>query len=587
MNLQQIISSDLAARLGWTLLHSLWQGAAVALVLAAAMRLLRFHSPPLRYSAALGSLAVLLIAMCVTFARSGPVRQDQFVASATIARVEASAPSGPPSDETAVSVSPPISPALPRSSPSNASRWSLFTTRLHRIVPYLACAWGLGVVFVSLWHTGGWIAVQRLRRLGVESVDAATAQLARAVATRLEIHRVVRVVQSLRIETPLVVGWLRPMILLPAAVLAGLTAGQLEAILAHELAHIRRHDYLLNLVQVAIETLLFYHPAVWWISRRIRLEREQCCDDIAVAICGDRCRYVESLAALEEVRMNGVMALAARGAGGSEMVMRVRRILGARPKRSRRPTIKNTAATSLILVVATIAACTQLHLKSGVGTDDPVSQGLLRHLEAAENAIHNLKVEEFELTEEFLPDGASEWQKTPISVSGTAWYGDPKDGTFRMNKTDVLEWLPFKSDVGNPDAPKFPPFSKSSNEMSFDGTDGHTLCAENVGGRQSITQYWGSDDPGRRPSGDNPLYHEATGATFSLSFMRNEVTGENSRGTLSQSIRFGLQRGAKLNLVAAKIDGTDVVQQNWNSHGVSSAISFDPQHGFALGIGPK
>ena len=313
MNLQQIISSDLAARLGWTLLHSLWQGAAVALVLAAAMRLLRFHSPPLRYSAALGSLAVLLIAMCVTFARSGPVRQDQFVASTTIARVEASAPSGPPSDETAASASPPISSALPRSSPTSPSRLSLFTTRLHRIVPYLACAWGLGVLLVSLWHTGGWIAVQRLRRLGVESVDTATARLASALATKLNIHRVVRVVQSLRIETPLVVGWLRPMILLPAAVLVGLTPGQLEAILAHELAHIRRHDYLVNLVQVAIETLLFYHPAVWWLSRRIRLEREQCCDDIAVAICGDRCRYVESFAALDEVRMNGVMALAARG----------------------------------------------------------------------------------------------------------------------------------------------------------------------------------------------------------------------------------------------------------------------------------
>ncbi len=173
MNLQQILSSDLAARLGWTLLHSLWQGAAVALVLVVTMRLLRFHSPPLRYSAALGSLAVLLIAMGMTFAGSGPVRQDQSVASATIARVEASAPSGPPSDPTVAAVSLPTSSVLPRSLPTSASRLSLFTTRLQRIVPYLACAWSLGVLLVSLWHTGGWIAVQRLRRLGVESVDAA------------------------------------------------------------------------------------------------------------------------------------------------------------------------------------------------------------------------------------------------------------------------------------------------------------------------------------------------------------------------------------------------------------------------------
>ena len=90
--------------------------------------------------------------------------------------------------------------------------------------------------------------------------------------------------------------------LLPASALAGLSPQQLEAILAHELAHIRRHDYLVNLLQTLVETLLFYHPAVWWLSRRIRIERENCCDDLAVSLCGDPVAYAKALADLEELR---------------------------------------------------------------------------------------------------------------------------------------------------------------------------------------------------------------------------------------------------------------------------------------------
>ena len=98
------------------------------------------------------------------------------------------------------------------------------------------------------------------------------------------------------------IGWLRPVVLWPPALLAGLSVEQFESLLAHELAHVRRHDYLVNLVQTAIETLLFYHPAVWWLSRRIRHERECCCDDLAVAACGNRLSYARALAALEELR---------------------------------------------------------------------------------------------------------------------------------------------------------------------------------------------------------------------------------------------------------------------------------------------
>ena len=124
----------------------------------------------------------------------------------------------------------------------------------------------------------------------------------------------------------MVVGWWRPVILLPATAVTGLPSDQLALILGHELAHIRRHDYLVNLVQSVIETVLFYHPAVWWVSSRIREERENCCDDRAVSLCGDRLEYARALAALEQMRV-GAWSLAPSANGGT-LLARIRRILG-------------------------------------------------------------------------------------------------------------------------------------------------------------------------------------------------------------------------------------------------------------------
>ena len=121
------------------------------------------------------------------------------------------------------------------------------------------------------------------------------------------------------------IGWLKPVILIPTSALAGLSPLQLEAILAHELAHIRRHDYLVNLLQTLVETLLFYHPAVWWVSKQIRIERENCCDDLAVSLCGDPILYAQALADLEHLRGAGTNLVLA--ANGGSLLHRVKRLL--------------------------------------------------------------------------------------------------------------------------------------------------------------------------------------------------------------------------------------------------------------------
>ena len=150
-----------------------------------------------------------------------------------------------------------------------------------------------------------------------------------ALSARLGLTRTVRLLESTRLQVPVVVGWLRPVLLVPTAVLGGLSPQQLEAVIAHELAHIRRHDYLVNLLQSAVETLLFYHPAVWWVSSAVRAEREHCCDDLAVVACGDAVLYARALTAIETLRheeMGVAMAIT-----GSPLLARVRRLLGAKP----------------------------------------------------------------------------------------------------------------------------------------------------------------------------------------------------------------------------------------------------------------
>ena len=196
---------------------------------------------------------------------------------------------------------------------------------LDALVPWILLTWSLGVAIGAVrWMQGCWW----LRHLGtveVTTLDAVWLDRLEDLKVRFEVSRPVRLMSSAIAEVPMVIGWLRPLILLPASSLAGLTPVQLEAILAHELAHVRRYDYLVNALQNLIETVLFFHPAVWWISRWIRLEREHCCDDMVVRICRDRLVYARALFKLEELR--AVSPRLALAASGGSLLQRIRRLI--------------------------------------------------------------------------------------------------------------------------------------------------------------------------------------------------------------------------------------------------------------------
>ena len=190
---------------------------------------------------------------------------------------------------------------------------------------YCVFAWLIGVTAFSLRALGGYIVLRRLVRAHCEPLTVELRNRCLSLQERLGVQRAVRYLQSGLVEAPAVVGWFRPAVLIPVSALTGLSSSQLEAVIAHELAHIKRLDCFVNLFQIAIEAVWFYHPEFWWVNRQILSERENCCDDVAVTISGEALSYARALAVLEDLRQGPAWAL---GANSGSVKERVRRILG-------------------------------------------------------------------------------------------------------------------------------------------------------------------------------------------------------------------------------------------------------------------
>jgi beta-lactamase regulating signal transducer with metallopeptidase domain len=329
--------------IGWALVQSLWQGAVIGVVTAFLLLTLRRSAASRRYMVACLALAALVILPVVTAVlharelRTSGIRLDLampgFISpdGRPIAVLE-SAPGGGSRDSNV-----PAMMLIGRWPDKRVEEWSLIAVPL----------WLVGVMALSSRLVAGWLVVERIKRAAAQPVSKAWLSRVRTIANRLRITRPVRVIESAVVSSPMVVGWLRPVILLPASALTGLAPAQLEAVIAHELAHIQRHDYLVNLIQTAVETLLFYHPASWWISRQIRVEREHCCDDVAVELCGDRLTYARALADLEQLR-GADMTLALAATGGS-LIRRIRRLLGVSSEQDNSPTSVVVCALLVVL----------------------------------------------------------------------------------------------------------------------------------------------------------------------------------------------------------------------------------------------
>jgi beta-lactamase regulating signal transducer with metallopeptidase domain len=267
--------------MAWALVHFMWQGAALGLVAAVAMRLCR--SSVARYAIGVGTLAAMVLAVGLTMASAGLT--PPYPGPAQLESTAALTPSNPSNTQP---------DATPIQSDSTASANALPTW-------WILGVWIAGVVVLSVRLLGGWLVARRAVHEAVVPVSDELQRVASAIARRVGVRRAVQVLESATIAVPVMIGWWRPVVLVPTMALTGLTAAHIEAILAHEFAHIRRHDYLVNILQSVVETILFFHPAVWWVSRQIRRERELCCDDMAVAVV-DRVTYATALSQLAHLR---------------------------------------------------------------------------------------------------------------------------------------------------------------------------------------------------------------------------------------------------------------------------------------------
>jgi len=265
--------------MGLAVLNAFWEVALIALLIWVGLYLLRRRSAHSRYLLACGGLVAMVL---------GPVLTWFLITPSTLM--------GAPLIQTVGMI------AEEATSTKGAFTLSEWLFRIHGMAPWAAVAWYagftlmLGRLGVGLW----WLDRAYLATAGPAS-QALQATLNR-LAQRMGVTQSVRLLESARAESPLLLGWLKPAILVPSAALLQLSPAALEAILAHELAHIRRFDYLVNLLQSFVEALLFFHPCAWWLSSRIRELREHCCDDAAAALCGDPLILAEGLSALERLR---------------------------------------------------------------------------------------------------------------------------------------------------------------------------------------------------------------------------------------------------------------------------------------------
>ncbi len=310
MPLTVLTTSPVWTAMGWTMLHLAWVGAVIALFAAFSRRLFKSARPERRHAVALVWLMLVAVSPVVIFL--GVFEPDSIV---TVGQV-GSAGTAQRANVAVSSFSESVMATRSRSKgfamigPTGSGR-----SRIESLIPFLPAIWLAGSLSTLFMLATGLIGVARLRRSSRIIESGAIPERLRALADSLGIARCVGVGIYDRLAVPVLIGIVRPLILLPPAALCGWSVEQLEMVLLHELAHLRRWDNLVNLIQRIIESLLFFHPVVWWLSDWVRLERELCCDQLVVGRIGQPLAYAEMLVALTGSRLQGrnvVLAMADR-----------------------------------------------------------------------------------------------------------------------------------------------------------------------------------------------------------------------------------------------------------------------------------
>lgn len=319
MNLiNDLVPENLVSAFGWMIVHSIWQGALIAFLLSIILFLLNTRSAHVRYLVALGALLIFTSAAVRTFLdHYQPAKNNNIIESVSADRQEIL-----PEDKSLLPGNyQPKEPGVI----SRIDSW--FREYLHQYMPLIVFIYLLGVLFLTLKLTGGFLYTQRIKHYRVNEAESKYQTIVSRISSMLDIKKEVKLMESALVKIPQTIGYFKPVILFPLGTLTGMSSNQLEAAIAHELAHIKRADYLVNFFQSLLEVVFFYHPAVWWISSIIRDERENVCDDLAVDACGKPSALAKALVYIGYNKIETGFAVGLAG-NQNKLKRRVTRMIG-------------------------------------------------------------------------------------------------------------------------------------------------------------------------------------------------------------------------------------------------------------------
>jgi beta-lactamase regulating signal transducer with metallopeptidase domain len=345
--LESFLTPEFIRAFAWTLLHSLWQGGLLALLAAGCMLLLRKNRPAVRYLMLCLFMVLLPVLFLVTFfiiynpggnihPQAIQTPNAYFSASGNLAYE----PSGP---EAIVS----------------SGNWYDDPVRFfENQANWLVLIWFAGFIVFLIRFSGSLLYVYRLKNYRVYDVDHNWNGQLKRLSGRIGLKKPVRLAESAMARIPITIGYLKPVILLPLGTLSGVPPQQIEAILLHELAHILRKDYLINIIQSFIELIFFYHPVTWWLSGLIRQEREHICDDLVVGVNHDHVNYIKALTIMEELNSKSPLLASAINGSKKKLLFRVKRLLN--PVRLRKGIGEGTIAFVLLISLIFIVSLNAL-----------------------------------------------------------------------------------------------------------------------------------------------------------------------------------------------------------------------------------
>jgi len=326
--------------ISWALIHSLWQGFIITGIVIIAMSVFRNANSRIKYGLACGAMTIMFLTTILTFTYTFNNNSH----SSTVL-------SHPANAETSLIQSSQFTNAQTDNPAALSSQAFLDDSGNYNVMGWIFFFWALGVIIVSVYNLFSWRETRYLVTTDTDPAADFWQMRFSYICDKFKLNRKIRLIQSALVKTPCVVGWIKPVILAPASILTGLNASYLDLILAHEIAHVKRYDILVNYIQAFIETLLFFNPFVWWISKQVRIEREHCCDDIVVENFGGRITYAHALADLEGFRISRPgLAL---GADGGKLLPRIKRLLSVKNEINYRPGIGASliSIASLVLIL--------------------------------------------------------------------------------------------------------------------------------------------------------------------------------------------------------------------------------------------